>query len=99
MKPTHIVQGCHFTSEVFTFTFLCQSSALGINKQRRGIAAVTHFIVSSALSSLEQGGSYMEDFFCQLTSSLIGGDVEQDHLGQRQERDKRRLWRGNMKSL
>ena len=23
----------------------------------------------------------MEDFFCQLTSSLIGGDVEQDHLG------------------
>ena len=40
---------------------------------------MTHFIVSSALSSL--GGSYMEDFFCQLTSSLIGGDVEQDHLG------------------
>ena len=81
MKPTHIVQGCHFSSEVFTFNFFRQSSALGINKQRRGIAAVTHFIVSSALSSLEQGGSYMEDFFCQLTSSLIGGDVEQDHLG------------------
>ena len=50
-------------------------------KQRRGIAEVTHFIVSSALSSLEQGSCYMEDFFCQLTSSLIGGDVEQDHLG------------------
>ena len=42
---------------------------------------MTQFIVSSALSSVEQGGSYMEDFFCQLTSSLIGGDVEQDHLG------------------
>ena len=76
MEPTHIVQGCHF---VRSFHFQFFLSALGINKQRRGIAAVTQFIVSSAVSSL--GGSYMEDFFCQLTSSLIGGDVEQDHLG------------------
>ena len=43
------------------------------------IVLVPVCLVSSFL--LDKEGSYMEEFFCEVTSSLIGSNVGQDHVG------------------
>ena len=57
---------------------------------------MTHFVVLVPVCLvsrilLKKEGSYMEDFFCRVTSSLIGSNVGQDHVGT--ERERRKKWR------
>ena len=83
-------------SPIFTFFLfeLCLSARIFAEVARRNLAGDSFHCFGAFVPGLMYFlGSYMEEFFCEVTSSLIGSNVWQDHVGtERQQQERTGGW-------